>query len=457
VTILFFLHPGTNSRAQFIDMIKGFEARGHRTLIWEMGEALQVLQTKPQIANQLRASVSQQITTLIREQSVDLSVGMWANAISVTENQIINQRSVTLFERIQSPHLLIWLDSPERAHGNSLRTAFKSEFFNSQYLFHFINNTATAREMEIAYRFSNVLPRHYGVNTDIFKPYHDEPKEFDLIFNSNFGNWDNAPAWVLDELSKDVPDLLKLRRGVADIQKPDRVSLLERFPAPLHAGMGGLIERLTELQLTHRDRPMIDRVQSMCAEPGQVGLAAHVLMEEPQHFATVTNQLRQIEVFERAFVFVYLSRYFKCGLFGNIDYSSMGCTAKSLGAVGYEEQARVYNRGHLGLSVMRWQDEAGFHVKPYEMTASGVACVAAHREGTQHLFEDGKEIVTFRTLPEARQKIRTLLDNPTQRETIAIAGRLRTLRDHTWATWADDMIAGVRERVANPATTRHAA
>lgn len=450
MNVLFFLHPGTNSRAQFIDLIKGFEAAGHSTFVWEMAEAMQVLQSQPQNAPAIRAAISRQIAQLIHEKEIGLSVGMWANAISVTENHQFNDRSVSLFERIRCPHLLMWLDSPERAHQESLRPVFQTGFFDSPYLFHFINNRATAREMERAYRFGNVLPRHYGVNPEVFRPYPDEPREYDLVFNANFGDWPNPPEFVARELAKDEPDLMMLRRHVAATQRPARVALVERFPVPLRAPAAILMERLTALQLEQRHRPMIDRVLEVAAEPGEIGLAARVMLEEPELFATVSNQLRQIEVLERAFVFVHLSHHFTCGLFGNVDYSSLGCRVKSLGTVNYEGQSRIYSRGKIGLSVMRWQDEGGYHVKPFEITASGVACVAAHREGTEQLFEEGREIVTFRTLGEARRKIRELLDDPDRLQAVAEAGRARTLQEHTWATWANDLIDRITRKL--PAT-----
>jgi hypothetical protein len=307
--------------------------------------------------------------------------------------------------------------------------------------------------MRDVYRFNNVLPRHYGVNPNVFKPCPDEPKQYDLVFNANYGSWDDAPAWVGSELEKVEPDMLAIRTAVAHSQRADRRTIVERFPPPLQDAADRMIERLADMQLQNREQPMLQRIRELSAAGSA---AARLTLEEPELYAAVATQIRRIELYERQFVFVYLSKHFNCGLFGAIDYSRLGCTVKSMGLVKYEDQARIYNQGRIGLSVMRWEDEAGFHVKPYEITASGVACMAQHRRETDHLFADN-ELIRFRTLSQARRQIRELLDNPEKLSAISAAGRARTLRDHTWARWADDMIGHVAKWQSDRAQAHAAA
>jgi spore maturation protein CgeB len=343
----------------------------------------------------------------------------------------------------------MWLDAPERACRESVRPIFKTGYFRLPYQFHFINNPATALEMREVYHFYHVLPRHYGVNPEIFKPYPDEEKRFDLVFNANFGNWDDAPDWVASELEKDDPDMRAIRAAVAESQRTNRRKTVELFASPLRDAAAQMLERLVELQLEQRERPMLQRIRSLAAAGSA---AAAIALQEPELYAAVATQIRLIEAFEREFVFVYLARRFNCGLFGVVDYSRLGCAVKSIGEVKYEDQARIYNQSNLGLSVMRWEDEAGFHIKPFEITASGVACLAQDREETSHLFAD-HELVRFRSLPEAARKVRDLLDHPEKLAAIAAAGRARTLRDHTWAAWANDMTGQIARWQSNQATT----
>jgi hypothetical protein len=453
MNVLFFLHPGTNSRSIFLDVIKGFSAAGHSAVTWDTSEVAQLLVQQPQKEIEIREQVANQISKIIRERKIDLAVAMWANGLNLTSNHRIDGRLVSMFERLACPHLLVWLDSPERANRQSLRPVFKSGFFSMPYLFHFINNPRTATEMRRVYHFDNVLPRQYGINPDVFKPYPNEPKQYDLVFNANYGAWDDAPDWVSGELQKEEPDLLAIRAAVAQSQRAERLKLVDRYAAAVKDAAGQMIERLAQIQLEQRERPMLQRFQELAAAGNA---AAKLTLEEPELYAAVATEVRRIELYERQFVFTHLSKHFNCGLFGVIDYSRLGCTVKSIGAVKYEDQARIYNQAKIGLSVMRWEDEAGFHLKPFEITASGIACVAQHRPETEHLFAE-HELVRFRTLPEARLKIRELLDNPEKLTALANAGRARTLRDHTWARWATDLTSHIAQWQTRKAVARAAA
>jgi hypothetical protein len=351
----------------------------------------------------------------------------------------------------------MWLDSPERAHQEKVRTAFKLGFFKLPYLFSYINNAETAREMRQVYQFDNVIPRHYGVNPQVFKPYPDEPRKYDLVFCGCDGNWTNAPVWVQCELEKDEPDMLALRTAVAQWQRGERRKLSEQFTPSLRANADATIEQLAQMQLDRRQQPILDRVLDLASAGGDAGEPARILLNDSELYAAVATQIRRIESYERAFVFIHLSKHFNCGLFGNADYASMGCDVKSHGNAAYNDQARLYNQGRIGLSVMRWEDEAGYHLKPYEITASGVACVAQERPGTDHLFEDDREIVRFRTPAEARRKIRNLLDHPSKLAALAEAGHARTLQSHTWAGWANDMVSHIQRWQAGQTAARAAA
>lgn len=444
MNVLFLLHPGDNSRAHMIDLIKGFESAGHRALVWDIADAAAAIRAEPAAADAIRARVSDELQQLIQQHRVELSVGMWANALMVTENRDVAGRATTFFERVSCPHLMIWYDAPDRAHNNELRPLFDQRFFDSPFLFHAINNAATAREMVDIHCFGqNVFPHAYGINPEIFKPM-STPRRYDIIFNSNGGNWESAPAWAAAELAGPDPDMFKLRRTVAAEQRPRRHAIPQHFPPAVRDAATELMEILAESQITSRSVPMLTRIDDLCQRADPVGRAAAALRDDPELYATVTNQIRMIDEYERAFVFTHLSHYFNCGLFGSVDYASLGCRVRTIGHVQHHEQAAIYNQGRIGLSVMRWQDEAGYHIKPFEITACGIPCLAARRSDTESLFDDGSEIVTFDSLPITRQKIATLLADEATLSAIATAGRCRTLRQHTAAHWASAMVTAIQ-------------
>ena len=117
---------------------------------------------------------------------------------------------------------------------------------------------------------------------------------------------------------------------------------------------------------------------------------------------------------------------------------------KSEGFIPYDQQGRMYARAALGLSVMRWQDEVGVHIKPFEIMASGAACLAERRAGMEALWTEGKEIAMFDSPAEARQKAAALLADPAGLRDLTAAGRARTLRDHTWGKRVGTIVELVR-------------
>lgn len=67
----------------------------------------------------------------------------------------------------------------------------------------------------------------------------------------------------------------------------------------------------------------------------------------------------------------------------------------------------------------------------FEATGLGSCLVADTGPNMCDLFEEGKEIVTYTCQEEALEKLKYLLSNNKEREKIAAAGQVRTLRDHT--------------------------
>ncbi|MFM6368666.1 MAG: glycosyltransferase, partial [Dolichospermum sp.] len=54
------------------------------------------------------------------------------------------------------------------------------------------------------------------------------------------------------------------------------------------------------------------------------------------------------------------------------------------------------------------------------------------KDNLPELFEPEKEVVTYKSVEECIEKVKWLLDHPQEREAIAKAGQVRTLRDHTF-------------------------
>jgi hypothetical protein len=204
--------------------------------------------------------------------------------------------------------------------------------------------------------------------------------------------------------------------------------------------MAALLEALVAGQLAERDTPILTRLVALVAARPELAAAAEALRTDPGQWVAVTMGLRRIEQWERAFVFTWLARRFRCAVFSRPSLDGWDCPAERLGWVEHREQSAAYARGRVGLNVMRWQDDVGLNPKPLEITASGVACLAQHRTGLDELLVPGAEVAAFRTAGEAGERLRELLADDDARTAMAEAGAARTRRDHTWAARAASLL-----------------
>ena len=79
-------------------------------------------------------------------------------------------------------------------------------------------------------------------------------------------------------------------------------------------------------------------------------------------------------------------------------------------------------------------DEAGnkaANMRMYEVTGVGTCLLTDWKEDLKEYFEPDYEIVTYKSKGEILEKVKFLLDNPKEREKIALNGQKRTLKDHT--------------------------
>lgn len=435
MNVLFLVQPGDLTRHILLDMAHGAEQLGHRVLTLETAPLQRLYARQPALTPALMADVSELVAAFIRSNRIDVSIAMWANGPSLLSNTEINGRLVSFFEAIQSPHVLYWLDAPHKAHELTLRPHLRSTVFQSRWLFHVINNAGVAREMREIYGWPNVLALPYGVNPDVFRPYEDVQPEFDIVFcGGGNGAGDTQPtAAMLEEVRRDEPDLLRIRHELAEALIPRFEALTDRVERSLQAPLRQVLARMRQLQLTQRDVPPLDRLDAIAAEDAALLPAVAALRADHELFIDAAFALRSIEHWQRAFTVTYLARYFNVATFGAMDLRDWGCRATRLGPVAHADQARQYARGRLGLSVMRWEDEVSVHLKPFEITASGAACLCAWRSGIDELFADGTEIATFRSPPAARAATTALLSDDGRRVPLATAGRERSRGEHTWA------------------------
>ena len=77
------------------------------------------------------------------------------------------------------------------------------------------------------------------------------------------------------------------------------------------------------------------------------------------------------------------------------------------------------------------------NMRIFEATGVGSCLLTDWKDNINELFEDGKEIVTYKTPEECFEKYLWLMDNPVEREAIAKQGQERVFADHTFTNRAE--------------------
>ncbi len=438
--VLFFLQPGTNSRSIFRDMIRGFAQSGHETIIWELHPIRQLYERHAQARTALMQDVASIVAGLIRSNRIDLSVGMWANAIMSLANGRRNGEAATFFDLIESPHLMFWLDAPHWAHGEEFWELFGSPVLRGPFVHHLINNPALAREMREVLGFGQVLDHPYGINEEVFRPVEASP-EFDIVFGIGPGDPPMSPLMERALASSD-PDMEEIRSEQAQQVRARLAEIVRQSES--EAPLGELCEELLRWQLRDRDTPMLERIDALGEGDARLRRAGDELRSRSSLFVRTSMALRSVEQFERAFVICYLSRHLRCAVFGSGSaLAGWDYRGERLGELAYEDQHRAYARGRIALNVMRQQDEVGVNLKPLEISACGRVCLMRERPGIERVLTPGGEIATFRTPAGALESARALIDDDAARARMADRALRRVLREHTWQVRVGQILDGL--------------
>ncbi len=84
----------------------------------------------------------------------------------------------------------------------------------------------------------------------------------------------------------------------------------------------------------------------------------------------------------------------------------------------------------------------------FEATGVGTCLLTAASANVEHLFEDGREIVTYTGIDDCLEKVEYLLEHDAERGAIANAGRTRTLSQHTVRNRAKAIDEVIQEALA---------
>ncbi|MFA5181871.1 MAG: glycosyltransferase [Syntrophales bacterium] len=105
------------------------------------------------------------------------------------------------------------------------------------------------------------------------------------------------------------------------------------------------------------------------------------------------------------------------------------------GPLSTEDMVRLYSKSLINLGfggVIGFSNAYCLKGRDFEIPMSGGLYLTEHHRELERVYDIGTEIITYADFNDLVKKIRFLLDNPGQAETIRQQGLARARRDHSW-------------------------
>lgn len=96
------------------------------------------------------------------------------------------------------------------------------------------------------------------------------------------------------------------------------------------------------------------------------------------------------------------------------------------------DKARAFLGAKIVLNNLHYGEVWGVNARTFEVAGIGAFQMVDYRPGLSQLFDDGRELVSFRGLADCKQKLDYYLHHEGERIEIARAGQARAQRDHTY-------------------------
>lgn len=127
--------------------------------------------------------------------------------------------------------------------------------------------------------------------------------------------------------------------------------------------------------------------------------------------------------------------------------ASSSLRRRHMGAVWGSEMYEVLLRSQITLN--HHGDVAPYanNCRLFEATGAGAMLLTDWKANLQDLFDVGREVAAYRTAEECAEMIRHYLTHEEARQSMARAGQVRTLRDHTYRTRMQELIDIVHKRM----------
>jgi spore maturation protein CgeB len=117
------------------------------------------------------------------------------------------------------------------------------------------------------------------------------------------------------------------------------------------------------------------------------------------------------------------------------------------------DKVRAFRGAKIVVNNLHYSEVWGGNARCFEAAGAGAFQMVDWRPGLGPLFEDGKELITFRTMADLKQKIDYWLPREAERRVIAEAGMRRAHAEHTYGLRLKlmlDTLAGTQRGYPTP-------
>ena len=110
-----------------------------------------------------------------------------------------------------------------------------------------------------------------------------------------------------------------------------------------------------------------------------------------------------------------------------------------------EEKAKAFNAAKIVLNTMHYGEILGVNARTFEAAGCGGFQIADWKPNMALFFEPGKEIVTFQSLEELKEKVTYYLAHDSERAEIARNASKRAHKEHTYKARLTSLLSAVFE------------
>jgi len=159
----------------------------------------------------------------------------------------------------------------------------------------------------------------------------------------------------------------------------------------------------------------------------------HFFFAKQEEIAIQSVLARKITVEERKLMARTLAREFDFKLY-TISNTDKFPKINNCGPVDFAKQAPlIYNGSKINIYVTPRAIRSGIPLRVLEIMACQGFVLVNYQEDLAREFEEGKELVMYRSLEELTEKVRYYLEHETERKKIARAGYEKVLREYNYA------------------------